>query len=98
MVLVLSNQVPLKDKKKSQCGDSHEGLLQPPRGSKGRRGEAEGAIENLTIRPGHPMVRFLIWANLQRRAKQLGLNLGPKMASGKTRRRARRRRRRHAAR
>jgi len=38
----------LKDKKKFQCGDSHEGLLQPPRGSKGRCGEAEGAIKITT--------------------------------------------------
>ena len=44
----------LKDKKKFQCGDSHKGLLQPPRGSKELCAEAEGAIENLTIRPGHP--------------------------------------------
>lgn len=44
------------------------------------------------------MVAEDIPARVQRRAKQLGLNLGPKMASGKTRRRARRRRRRHAAR
>ena len=48
----------LKDKKKFQCGDSHEGLLQPPRGSKGRCGEAEGAIKNRQTQAGHPFCRF----------------------------------------
>ena len=61
MAIVLLNQVSLKDKKKFQCGDSHEGLLQPPRGSKGRCAEAEGAIENLTIWPGHPNGQIFDW-------------------------------------
>ena len=58
MAIVLLNQVSLKDKKKIQCGDSHKGLLQPPRGSKGRCAEAEGAIEITTYaRP--PCIRLI---------------------------------------
>ena len=61
---VLLNQVSLKDKKKFQCGDSHEGLLQPPRGSKGRCAKAEGPIKNRRT-AGHPQTRrFCFGANL----------------------------------